>query len=264
MKDNERTAMDFIGFWIRRPAFTLVLTLCVMALGWVSAVRIPRSEDPALKIPVFTVIAVMPGLGPVDLEKLVARPLEDSIQELDDLKKVQSVIRDGLVVTTVEFEYGTDVDRKNDDVLRQVNEVREKLPAGVVRLEVKKVQTIDVSLIQVALVSEAAGYDRLADLAEELERRLETVPGVRRAERWAFPEKEVQVIVDAGRLAKSGIGVGAVAMAMAGDGQTVVGGSAELGDRRFTVKTTGAYGSLEDIRLTPVGLGGVEIGRAHV
>ncbi len=247
--------MDFIGFWIRRPAFTLVLTLCVVALGWVSAVRIPRSEDPTLKIPVFTVIAVMPGLGPVDLEKLVARPLEDSIQELDDLRKVQSVIRDGLVVTTVEFRYGTDVDRKNDDVLRQVNAVRDGLPSGVARLEVKKVQTIDVSLMQVALVSETAGYDRLADLAEELERRLETVPGVRRAERWAYPEKEVQVVLDAGRLAKSGIGVRAVAMAMAGDGQTLAGGSAELGERRFTVKTTGAYGSLEDIRMTPVGLG---------
>ena len=177
--------MNFVEFWVRRPAFTLVLTLCVVVLGWVSFVQIPRSEDPALRIPVYNVIVVSPGWNPKDLEQLVARPIEDAVKELESLKKVQTAIRDGVVVVSVEFEYGTDPDRKHDDVLRQVNETRDRLPAGVVRLEVKKVQTIDVALMQVALVSETASYADLADEADRLVRRMESVPGVRKAERFS-------------------------------------------------------------------------------
>ncbi len=247
--------MKFVEFWVRRPAFTLVMTLCVIALGWVSFTRIPRAEDPSLRIPVFNVIVVSPGWNPRDLEEIVARPVEDAVKELEDLKKLQTTIRDGLVVVTVEFEYGTDPDRKHDDVLRQVTATRDRLPGGVARLEVKKVQTINVALMQVALVSETAGYDVLADQADLLMRRLESVSGVRKAERWAYPEKQVDVVLDPVRLSQAGIPVGTVVAAVGGDAQTVAGGSAELGARRFTIKTTGGYESLDEIGKTPVGGG---------
>ena len=247
--------MNFVEFWVRRPAFTLVMTLCVVALGWVSFTRIPRAEDPSLRIPVFNVIVVSPGWNPRDLEELVARPVEDAVKELEELKKLQTTIRDGLVVVMVEFEYGTDPDRKHDDVLRQVNAIRDRLPDGVARLEVQKIQTINVALLQVALVSETAGYDVLADQADLLVRRMESVSGVRKAERWAYPEKQVDVVLDPVRLSQTGIPVGAVMAAVGGAGQTVAGGSAELGGRRFTIKTTGGYESLDEIGGTTVGGG---------
>jgi multidrug efflux pump subunit AcrB len=253
--------MNFVEFWVRRPAFTLVMTLCVIALGWVSFTRIPRAEDPSLRIPVFNVIVVSPGWNPRDLEELVARPVEDAVKELEDLKKLQTTIRDGLVVVTVEFEYGTDPDRKHDDVLRQVNAMRDRLPGGVARLEVKKVQTINVALMQVALVSETAGYDALADQADLLMRRLESVSGVRKAERWAYPEKQVDIVLDPVRLSQAGIPVGMVVAAVGGDAQTVAGGSAELGARRFTIKTTGGYESLDEIGRTTVGGGSAGVVR---
>ncbi len=247
--------MNFVEFWVRRPAFTLVMTLCVVALGWVSFTRIPRAEDPSLRIPVFNVIVVSPGWNPRDLEELVARPVEDAVKELEELKKLQTTIRDGLVVVMVEFEYGTDPDRKHDDVLRQVNAIRDRMPDGVARLEVQKIQTIHVALLQVALVSETAGYDVLADQADLLVRRMESVSGVRKAERWAYPEKQVDVVLDPVRLSQAGIPVGAVMAAVGGAGQTVAGGSAELGGRRFTIKTTGGYESLDEIGGTTVGGG---------
>ena len=247
--------MNFVEFWVRRPAFTLVMTLCVVALGWVSFTRIPRAEDPSLRIPVFNVIVVSPGWNPRDLEELVARPVEDAVKELEELKKLQTTIRDGLVVVMVEFEYGTDPDRKHDDVLRQVNAIRDRLPDGVARLEVQKIQTINVALLQVALVSETAGYDVLADQADLLVRRMESVSGVRKAERWAYPEKQVDVVLDPVRLSQAGIPVGAVMAAVGGAGQTMAGGSAELGGRRFTIKTTGGYESLDEIGGTTVGGG---------
>lgn len=247
--------MGFIEFWVRRPAFTLVLTLCVAVLGWVSFRTIPRAEDPALRIPAYNVILACPGWNPKDLEALVARPVEDAVKELEDLRKLQTVIRDGVVVVSVEFEYGTDPERKYDAVLRQVNSMRDRLPGGLARLEVKKIQTLDVALLQVALVSGTASGADLADEADRLVRRFESVPGVRKAQRWAHPEKEVQVVLDPARMEGAGISLDAVVASVQGEAQTVAGGAAELGDRRFTVKTTGGYPDVEAVARTPVGGG---------
>src|SRR5688572_12499724 len=172
------------------------------ALGFVSLNSIPRTEDPQLEFPVFHVIVVSPGNSPEDLERLVARPLEDAIKELDHLTKLGSTIRDGVVWVKADFEYGVDVDRKYDEVLRQVNEVRPTLPPGIVKFEVRQADTSNVAILQLALVSADASYARLQDLAEALRRRMEVVPGVRKAEKWAYPEKQLRVPLDLDQVAR--------------------------------------------------------------
>ncbi len=253
--------MKLTEFFVRHRPFSLVLTLALLVVGVVSFRQIPRAEDPSLKIPVLRVIAIQPGAGPTDLERLVARPLEDAVKELDDLKKLQTTIRDGVVDMVVEFEYGTDPDKKEDDVLRQVNAKRASLPSGLVLLDVIKVQTLNVALFQVALVSEEASDARLQDLAEALKKRFETVPGIRRAEKHAFPLKQVQVALDPDRLVQLRLPVSRIVEALQGNNQNLPAGAVELGDRRFTVKTTGQFASLDEVRQTPVAGNGAAVVR---
>ncbi len=244
--------MNLTEFSVRQRAFTLVFTLALVALGWHAFQSIPRAEDPELDIPVIRVIVVQPGASPTDLERLVARPLEDAIKELEDLNKLYTTVRDGVVTVIAEFTYGTDPDRKEDDVLRQVNAKRADLPDGITLFEVIKVQTHNVAMLQLALVSETASYARLQDLADRLTRRLETVPGVRRAERHAYPEKQVRVTLDLDRLAELRLAPGRLIQALQGGNQVLPAGGVEQGDRRFSLKTTGAYTDLEQVRQTPV------------
>lgn len=253
--------MNLTEFSVRNRPFTLVVALALAGWGAVSFRQIPRSEDPALRIPVMNVIVVNPGSNPVDLERRVARPLEDALKETDDLRKLQSTIRDGQVVIMAEFEYGTDPDRKYDDVLRQVNAVRDRLPAGIVQLDVRRVRTLNVALMQVALVSEEASLGRLQDLAESLRKRLEAVPGVRRGEKWGYPEKQVQVVLDLDRMSRLGLPPGRLLEAIRGANQVLPGGAVEAGERRFTVKTTGALASLDELRELPVSGAGLAVVR---
>ncbi len=244
--------MRLTEFSIRNGSFTLVATLALAAAGAFVFRHMPRAEDPELEIPVVRVVVVQPGAGPADLERLVARPLEDAIKELDDLQKLHTTARDGLVSLIAEFTYGTDPDRVEDDVLRQVNARRSALPAGIAQLDVFKVQTHDTALLQIALVSPDASYARLQDLADALARRLEAAPGVRRAEKHAFPAKQVRVTLDPDKLAQLRIPVARIEEALQGGNQSLPAGGAEAGDRRFSVKTTGPYASLDEIRRTPL------------
>jgi multidrug efflux pump subunit AcrB len=255
--------MKLTEFSVKNFQFTIIFFVLLVAVGWLSFDAIPRTEDPQLSFPGYRIVAVNPGANPVDLERLVARPLEDAIKELDDLTKLQSTVRDSVVVIEVEFKYGVDIDRKYDDVLRQVNQVRPSLPDGITTFEVKKEQTNHVAILQVALVSEDASYARLQDLAETLRKRLELTPGVSKAEKWAYPDKQVRVTLDLDKVARLQLPLSRITAAINAANVNIPGGSVETDGRRFTVKTSGSFASLDEIGDTTVAGSGAATVHLH-
>ena len=89
---------------------------------------VPREEDPYFKIPGYTIAAIYPGADPKDLERLVAKPIEDRLAALDDVLKMETSIRDGVSFTAIEFETFVDADKKYDEVTREVNALRPEFP----------------------------------------------------------------------------------------------------------------------------------------
>jgi len=239
-------------FAVRHWQVTVVAFLMLAALGIKSLLTIPRGEDPPLAFPIFTVIAVYPGASAGDLERLVVKPVEDTLHGLEDVKSLKSRIRPGVATTTVEFEPNQDADKKYDDVVREINGLRPTLPAELARLEVRKATTLDVSIVQVALVSPLASYRVLDSLAEELQDRLSALPGVRTASRWGAPERQVDVELDLGRLAALRLPVSQVLGAIGGESADVPGGSADAGKRSFSVHSWGGYETLDQVRGTVV------------
>ncbi|MFA5264765.1 MAG: efflux RND transporter permease subunit, partial [Opitutaceae bacterium] len=251
--------MKITSYAVRNFQFTLVVFFCLVALGVTSFRNLPRSEDPALRIPAFNIVVIYPGANPTDMERLVARPLEDRLKELDDIDKIRTSVRDGVAIVGIEFFYGTDPDKKYDDVLRQVNVERPNLPPDILSTEVIKVQTTNVALMQVALVSKDASYARLQDLAEELRKRFERVPGIRTAAKHAFPLKQVRVSLDLDKLSRLRLPLSRVIAAIQGANANIPGGAVELGSRRYNLKTSGSYTSIDEVRLTPIAGSGTAV-----
>jgi len=244
--------MRIWAFCVRRWQFTLVMFGLLAAVGVNSLLNIPRSEDPEFHVPIPTVVAVYPGADPVDIERLVVQPIEDAINELDDIKKIDSRSMDGVGVIQPEFSWDTDPDEKYDEVVREVNRIRADLPAGLASLEVRKAGSGLVNIVQFALVSEDASYRELHRLAKDLSDSIETVPGVRRSEFWAVPEPEVRIAIDLERMGRSGVTLAQVEQAVRGGNATVPGGAVDVGLRKYNLKTSGGYDSLDEIAETIV------------
>src|SRR5262245_34861541 len=107
--------MKLTEFSVKHWQFTVVLFVMLGVLGYASWSSIPWLEDPPLAFPTYTVVAVYPGANPTDLERLVVKKLEEKLDELDDLKSLDSRIRDGVATIRVEFEPSQDADRKYDE-----------------------------------------------------------------------------------------------------------------------------------------------------
>jgi len=240
---------------VKHYQFTVLMFTMLVVLGVTSWLSIPRGEDPTFPAPNYTVVAVYPGANPTDLEQLVVDKIEERVKELEDLKEMKSSVRDGLATVALEFEPSVDADRKYDEVVREVNALRPDLPPELARLSVEKYSSDNVNIAQVALVSERAPWHELQDLAEKLEDRLEAVPGVRGAETWGYPSREVQVQLDLGRLSELEIPVSRVLGAIGSEAANIPAGSVDVGRRRFNVKTDGTYADIEEVRNTVVGGG---------
>jgi multidrug efflux pump subunit AcrB len=239
-------------FAVKRWQFTLVLFALLIATGISVLKLIPRAEDPALHFPGSYVIISYPGADPQDMEQLVVEPIEDALNELEDVKKIESSAMDGLASVRIEFTWGTDPDRKYDEVVREINQLRPSLPAGILDISIQRVTPSLVNIVQLALVSDSADWRRLQKLSDDLEEAIESAPGVRRADSWAYPRPELRVAVDLERLSATGVTLGQVMAAIQGENASIPGGAVDVGMRRFNLKTSGRYQSLDEVASTVI------------
>lgn len=244
--------MTPLEYPIRRYQVTLVAFLCLVVMGIFAFLNVPREEDPYFKISAFYISVILPGADPIDLERLVGKPIEDRLAELDDVKEIETTIRDSVSVLAIKFEAFTDPDKKYDEVVREINALRPTLPADIERIEIRKFSPALVNIVQFALVSDTASYRELEDLARELKDRLKMVDGVRTAESWAFPSRELRVEIDTGRMATLGLTPGQLLDALRSENSDTPAGTLDMGSRNFTLKTSGSYESLDQVRNTVV------------
>lgn len=180
--------MNGIRFAIQRWQITLVVFLALAALGLSAFFTIPRSVDPHFPSPFVNIVATVPGAEPADMESTIAKPIEDVVQGLDGIVKVQSRSTDSTAVITAEFSWDGDAEKNYDEVVREVNAIRSSLPSALTRLEFQKTRTTEAAVLQFALVSDTASYRRLEKIAKDLRERLIRVPGVRATRVWALPQ----------------------------------------------------------------------------
>jgi multidrug efflux pump subunit AcrB len=102
-------------------------------------------------------------------------------------------------------------------------------------------------------VSEKSEYSELRKYAEELKDDISSVPGVRKAEAVAYPQQELLVSINLPRMSQLHITLNQVIGAIQSENANIPGGSIEIGPKKFNIKTSGSYGSIEEVRRTIVG-----------
>jgi multidrug efflux pump subunit AcrB len=251
--------MNPAAFAVRNWQFTLIVTLLFGALGLNAFLSIPRAEDPTFNAPFFTVITLAPGMEATEAEKLITDKIEDAFNELDDLVEVRSTTTNGVSVVNVQFDWALpDMDRKYDEIIREMNRLQPVLPDAVRSVTVRKGQPGLTNIVQIALVGDVS-YRELTDRARDLRDQLEAVLGVRQVEIWGAPQPEVRVALDLARMGRLGVGIDQVKAAIQGENAEIPGGAVDAGGVRFNLKTTGSYRTLDEVADTIVASNGPSV-----
>ena len=251
--------MRFTSFFVRNYQLTLVIFLMIIVVSATTLMVMPRAEDPEINPPQFPVVVVYPGTSAQDMEELVVKPIEKKVTELENIKQVSTTIDDGVAVIEVEYTYTSDVETKYQELVREINALRPELPEDIYSLEIRKVTPTDVNILQLALVSENASDERMQSAAKELKERLEKVKSLKKVEYWGVPEQVIRVDLRLDQIAQRHIPLNHVIGAISSEAANIPGGSIRVGTKRFNIKTSGKYRSVEEIRRTVVHQGNGQV-----
>jgi len=233
---------------ISNRSFTWMVFIFLTVVGVRSFVTMPRTENPEVTVPGSSVIVLMPGASPMDMESLVALPLEESLNELDDIKRIITDVRDGIAVISVEFEFNSDADDKYDEVVQQVNSIRSTLPDEILQLETWQWSISDMSMLLLALISEDAPYSEMEQTTEELRKRIEKIRSIRKVSSYALPEQEVHIHLDFEKMAMVNTNLDHITRAIQTNNMNIPGGEVTLGVNNLSVKSSGSFRDLDEIR----------------
>lgn len=242
--------MKISNYAVKNYQFTLVIFVMIIALGLTTILNMSRSEDPEMHAPIFPVVVVYPGTSPKDMEELVIKPLEKEIYGLDNIKRVRSVIGDGVAVMRVEYKYNSNVESKYQELTRVVNNKRTQLPQEIYSIDVQKFQPSDVNIIQIGLVSENAPREKMKYYAEKLQDELEKLTALKKVEIHGLPEQQVRIELDMEQMARRHIPVDAVIGNLQSEIANIPGGSIDAGSKTFNIKTSGNYADIDEIKNT--------------
>jgi len=233
---------------IDNTAFTWMVFIFLTILGIRALMIMPRTENPEVTVPGSSIIALMPGASPIDMEKMVALPVEEALNELEDIEQIISGVRDGLAVVTVEFDFNSDADEKYDEVVQQVNSMRNTLPDEIIQLEMWQWSITDMAMMQLALISETESFSELEQVAENLSKRIEKIRNIRKVSLYGLPGQEIHIHLDFEKMAMVNTSIDHVAKAIKSNNVNIPGGDINLGPTSLSVKSSGSFQDLEEIR----------------
>ncbi|MEM9982727.1 MAG: efflux RND transporter permease subunit, partial [Bacteroidota bacterium] len=234
---------------LKNYLFVLTAVALLIFLGIRTYNSMPRSEDPFLSLPNYTIVVVYPGTSPQDMEELVVDPIEEVIEEIDNIEEIRTEIANGLAVIQVQGEFGGDYDAQYDDILAEINQVRGELPSGILTLDVTQYKPEDrVAVHQYAFVSETLPYSVLYDYAEDFEEMLKKIPEIKKVEIEANPQEEIRISLDFQKMSTLSITLGQVIQKLQQNNANIPGGKIDGGNLSFNLKSSGSFESLDQLR----------------
>lgn len=245
-----------ISAWsIRHPLPSVVFSIILLALGWISFTKLAVTRLPSADIPVVSVAVAQFGAAPAELEAQVTKTIEDGVSGVEGVRHISSSITDGLSVTTVQFALETNTDRALNDVKDAVTRVRANLPQNVNEPLIQRVDVIGLPIVTYAAISPGKTPEQLSWFVDDVVKRaLQGVRGVAQVERIGGVEREILVSLDPDRLQASGLTALDVSRRLRGTNVDLAGGRAEIGRNDQAIRTLAGAKTLNELAGTMISL----------
>ena len=253
--------LGFSGGVARRfqnNALTPLLALTAMLMGLFAVVVTPREEEPQIDVTLANVFVAFPGASTIEVENLVAIPMEQVLAEIDGVKHVYSVSRPGMGVLTVQFKVG---EPRTEALVRLYNAIysnRDWQPpgAGILPPLVKPKGIDDVPIVTATLWTEDAerGTYDLLKVAHALEAEIKRVAGTRNVYTIGGAQNIVRVELDPQRVAGFGMTLDDLRFALTASNSVAQAGSLVSNDVEVPVQAGTFLASAEDVAGLVVGM----------
>jgi multidrug efflux pump len=243
--------MNFLERILRMPRVVLTVMALLLLAGFSAYSSLPKESFPAIDIPYFYVSTSQTGVSPRDAERLLAKPIEDRVKDIDGLVNYTSTSTTGHASVFLEFDVNADADKALSDIRAKLDGVSGELPDDATEPSVTEISFTDMPSISVAVygnVPERALVQSAKDLKEELE----AIPTVQSVTISGSRDEMLAVTIDMSRLEAYNLTANELFDALAKNNMVVPGGTLNTGQGSFNVEVPGLITTAADVYSLPI------------
>src|SRR6187399_962444 len=233
---------------IQRPVTMFMISMVIILLGFISLSRLPVDLNPDTQVPTITVRVSYAGVGPLEMEELVTRPIEQAVSAVPGLIRVNSSSSEGSSQVQLNFDWGRDLSDAADEVRTRLDRVRGRLPEDADPPTIFKFDSNSQAIVQLGIEGE---YDpvTLRGLAEnEIAPRFERVDGVAAVTVGGGLRRQIHIDLSKEKIQALNLSVTQVVQSIRQENQNTPLGEIYQGNATFLVRSQGQFQSIEDIR----------------
>jgi len=200
--------MFISDFAIKRPLLTIVAMLALVGFGLVALLQLQTDEFPEVQPPVVLTTVIYPGASPEQVEREVLEPIEEAIQAISGVKKMEGEARDGYAQIITQFVYAKDLQEASQEIRDAIGTKRQDLPQEIEEPILRKFNPTDAPIVTLGLSSNTLSPAQLTLIADPgITRELRAIPGVADVSVTGSVKRELTVNLDPQRLVAAGVSV---------------------------------------------------------
>jgi multidrug efflux pump len=241
---------------IRRPVFATVVSLLLLILGIMAALRLTVREYPDVSRPVVSVSTIYRGASSNVIENRITQVLEDELAGIEGVDKLTSASRDEISRVTLEFAVNRDLDAAANDVRERVARVTGRLPQDAETPNITKVDDNMDVVLYINVLSTKRNSLELTDYAERyLSDRFSALPGVASVRVGGGRRYAMRLWLDREALAARALTVSDIENSLRRENVELPAGRIESEQREFTLRTNTSLNTEGDFRALVIGRG---------
>lgn len=242
--------MSFMRSVVSKPTTVLVVSALMLFLALFMITLLPQELTPEMNFPTISVTTIYRGAGPEEVESSISKPLESALLNISGVKKITSTSQENYSSVTLNFDWDRDLDAATNDIRDKLDSVRNSLPEEAESPTIFKLDINSMIPVMYLMVyGEGLTSDELKPIAEDqIQPYLERVDGVSEAQIVGGREKQVRVEAYQNRLEAYNVTMTQVTQAISAQNIQLSAGNIEQGNRKLLLRTTGEFGSIEDVQ----------------
>ncbi|HGY9593789.1 TPA: efflux RND transporter permease subunit [Vibrio campbellii] len=254
--------LNLAEFAIRQRTFVLFFIALSVVAGIYSYFDLGKLEDPSFTVKTAVVVTLYPGASAQEVEHQVTDTIETKLQEMAELNRLRSLSRPGMSMVFVDLKESLNskaLPQQWDLLRRKVDDVKLQLPSTA-QISIVQDEFSEVYGMLFSIHSNDAAPEELRRYAEELQRQIKAVKGIKKIELHGVQPRVVHIDMPDERLAQYGLSVAQVWNQLSTQNMTFEAGKFDAGTERIRVTQTSEFQSLDDIRNLVIKGGVSELG----
>ena len=237
---------------LRKPITVTLIVISLIFFGIMSLLSAKLEVTPSITMPMYVVVTIYPGAAPEDVDKLIVKPIEKEVMNLNGVKEVDSIARENFGVVVAQYEYSVNKDQAYSDLKKKIDSLVNDLPDGI--SDAPSIMEMDVNEVpSMRIIVDKQGTDDIYNFIQNsIQPKLERLSDVSSVNIMGGTSNYVRIELVPSEIEKYGLTMSTVAQIISAADFTIPAGTVKLGTQELSVSAQVKYDTVESLKSIPI------------